>query len=330
MGSRIRFGVLLPQGWLDDLQGVPPEEQFEFSRKTALGAEDLGFSSVWAYDHFIPYREFEPLESKPMLECWTLLSAIAGMTSKVRLGQVVLCNSYRSPALLAKMGATLDVISSGRLDFGIGAGWYDREYESYGYPFARDSERIAQLDEALHIIRAMWTEEKASFVGRHYQIKDAISTPKPVQKPHPPIMVGGTGEKLLLRVAAKHADRYNHPFGTPVELKHKVEVLKEHCAAVGRDHREIEISILLRVIMGSDDAEVRRIIDEKLRSPEESVEQYLERTNGKATVGTPEQVTATLGEYMQAGVTHFILHFHGMDQTLKMMKMFAAEVMRKI
>lgn len=327
--AKIRFGAILPQGWLNDFQDAAGTGPFEFARKAALSAEDLGFTSVWAYDHLIPYEDYEPLESKPMLEVWTLLSAIAGITRRVRLGQVVTCNSYRSPALLAKMASTLDVISSGRLDFGIGAGWYEREYESYGYESPRDSVRIAQLDEALHIIRAMWTEEKATFAGRHYRVKAAINNPKPLQRPYPPIMVGGTGEKLLLRVAAKHADRYNHPFGTPGELKRKVEVLKEHCAAIGRDHNEIEISVLLRVIAGSDDAEVRRIIA-KLKSPEESLDQFLDRMNGKYVVGTPERVTALLNEYLQVGVTHFILHFQGMDPSLDIMKLFARKVMKKI
>jgi len=323
------FGVILPQGWLNDLPDANAYEQFALAKDVALKAEELGFNSVWAYDHFFPYHAYKPLESKPMFECWTLLSAIASITKRVRIGQVVTCNSYRGPALLAKMGATLDAISNGRLDFGIGAGWYEEEYKAYGYEYPKDSMRIAQLDEALQIIRAMWTDVKATFSGKHYSIRDAICNPKPLQKPYPPIMVGGSGEKLLLRVAAKHADRYNHPFGTPSELKRKIEVLKDHCKVIGRDHKEIETSVLIRVIVGSDDKEVRRIIG-KVKLADETVEQYLERTNGKTAIGTPEQVIADLNEYMNLGITHFILHFIGLDPKLKMMQLFASKVMKKI
>jgi len=323
------FGVILPQGWLNDLPDANAYEQFALAKDVALKAEGLGFNSVWAYDHFFPYHAYKPLESKPMFECWTLLSAIASITKRVRIGQVVTCNSYRGPALLAKMGATLDAISNGRLDFGIGAGWYEEEYKAYGYEYPKDSMRIAQLDEALQIIRAMWTDVKATFSGKHYSIRDAICNPKPLQKPYPPIMVGGSGEKLLLRVVAKHADRYNHPFGTPSELKRKIEVLKDHCKVIGRDHKEIETSVLIRVIVGSDDKEVRRIIG-KVKLADETVEQYLERTNGKTAIGTPEQVIADLNEYMNLGITHFILHFIGLDPKLKMMQLFASKVMKKI
>jgi len=325
--AKTSFGIILPQGWLSDLPDANPYKQFEFAKNVALKAEGLQFNSVWAYDHFFPYYAYKPLESKPMFECWTLLSAIAGITKKVRIGQVVTCNSYRSPALLAKMGATLDVISNGRLDFGIGAGWYEEEYEAYGYEYQKDSTRIAQLDEALQIIKTMWTDVKATFSGKHYRIKDAVCNPRPLQKPYPPIMVGGSGERLLLRVAAKYADRYNHPFGTPSELKRKIEVLKEHCKIIGRDPKEIEPSVLIRVIVGSDDEKVRRIIG-KVKLPNETVKQYLGRTDGKATIGTPEQVIADLNEYMNLGIKHFILHFIGLDPTLKMLQLFASKVMK--
>jgi F420-dependent oxidoreductase-like protein len=327
--AKISFGVILPQGWLNDLPNANPYKQFELAKDVAQKAENLGFNSVWVYDHFFPYYAYKPLETKPMFECWTMLSAIAGITKKVRIGQVVTCNSYRSPALLAKMGATLDAISNGRLDFGIGAGWYEEEYKAYGYEYPKDSTRIAQLDEALQIIRSMWTCEKATFSGKHYDIRDAICNPKPMQKPYPPIMVGGTGEKLLLRVAAKHANRYNHPFGTPSELKRKIQVLKEHCKVIGRDHKEIETSVLIRVIVGRDDKEVRRIIG-KVKLPEETVEQYLERTDGKTAVGTPEQVIADLNKYTDLGISNFILHFIGLEPTLKMLQLFASKVMKKV
>lgn len=144
-----------------------------------------------------------------------------------------------------------------------------------GYQYPKDSVRIEQLDEALHIIKAMWTDVKAAYSGKYYSIKEAICNPKPLQKPHPIIMVGSSGEKLLLRVVAKHADRYNHPFGTPDELKRKVEVLKEHCKSIGRDHKEIEKSVLIRVIVANSDKEVEQIV-RKVKNKDETIEQYLD------------------------------------------------------
>jgi F420-dependent oxidoreductase-like protein len=326
--GKIRFGVIIPQGWLDDLPKVNSYKQFEIARNVAIASDKLGFASIWAYDHFVPHYSFEPLATKPMFECFTLLSAMASITNKVRIGQVVTCNSYRPPPLLAKIAATLDAISNGRLELGIGAGWYEEEYRAYGYEYPSDSIRIEQLDEALHIIKAMWTNVKATFSGKHYHIKDATCNPKPLQKPHPPIMVGGTGEKLLLKVAAKHADRYNHPFGTPDEVKRKIEVLKEHCKTIGRDHKEIEKSVLIRVVVADSENKVNQII-RKVKNKDETVEQYLGRTNGKIAVGTPEQVDADLNKYVEHGVTHFILHFMGLDYG-EMLRLFAAKVMKKI
>ena len=157
------------------------------------------------------------------------MSATATLTKKIKIGQIVTCNSYRNPALLAKMLSTLDVISNGRIELGIGAGWYEKEYLAYGYDFLYHRERIKQLDESISIIKEMWTKRHASFEGRHYKVKDAICNPKPIQKPHPAIMVGGSGEKYLLKVVAKHANRYNLFFGTTNDMKRKIKILMEHC-----------------------------------------------------------------------------------------------------
>lgn len=327
--QKLRFGVIIPQGWLNDLPKGNSHRQFELAKMVATKAEKLGYSSIWAYDHFVPHYSYTPLETKPMFECYTLLAALASVTKKVKIGQVVTCNSYRPPSLLAKIGATLDAISNGRLELGIGAGWYEEEYASYGYEYPKDSIRIEQLDEALQIIKALWTDVKVTFSGKYYRIKDAICNPKPLQKPHPLIMVGGTGEKLLLKVAAKYADRYNHPFGTPDELKHKIEVLKEHCNNIGRDHKEIEKSVLIRVVIANSDKEVKQIL-KKVKNKDESVEEYLERTNGKNAVGTPEKVAEDLNKYVQNGVSHFILHFMGLDFQSKTLELFALKVMKKI
>jgi F420-dependent oxidoreductase-like protein len=327
--SKIRFGVIVPQGWLNDLPKAGAYRQFEFAKNTAISAEKLGYDSIWAYDHLIPHYSYGPLEARPMFECYTLLSALAEITSRVRIGEVVTCNSYRPPSLLAKIGATLDVISNGRLELGMGAGWYEEEYISYGYEYPDDGTRLEQLDEALQVIKAMWTRVRATFSGRHYRIKGAVCNPKPLQKPHPPIMVGGSGEKILLRIAAKHADRYNHPFGTPEEVKRKIQVLKEHCRSIRRDHREIEKSILIRVIVRESEREVEQVI-RKVKRNHETVEEYLNRTNGRVAVGTPEKVKSDLNEYINLGITHFILHFIGLDDSGKVPQLFASKVMKKI
>jgi len=215
---------MIPQGWRGgDLtleEQNNPIKQFEISKLVARTADSLGFDSIYAYDHLIPFS-INDIE-KNIFECFTILSAIAAITSRIKIAQIVTCNSYRNPALLAKMISTLDVISKGRIELGIGAGWYDKEYTAYGYEFSSDMVRINQLDESLIIIRDMWTKKRASFEGRYYKVKDAICNPKPIQKPHPTIMIGGSGERYLLKVVAKHADRYNLFFGTPDILQKRV------------------------------------------------------------------------------------------------------------
>src|SRR6476619_276740 len=174
----VKFGVLVPQGWHLDIVDIPdPAEKFGAMVRVAKEAERLGFDSVWVYDHFhtVPTPEMET-----NFECWMSTAALARETSRVRIGQLVTCNNYRPPALLAKMASTVDVLSHGRLDFGIGAGWYQEEYEAYGYPYPDGPERLRMLDEALQVIRAMWTEPYANFEGKYYQLHGAINEPKGV------------------------------------------------------------------------------------------------------------------------------------------------------
>ncbi|MFN4336919.1 MAG: TIGR03560 family F420-dependent LLM class oxidoreductase [Candidatus Nitrosocaldus sp.] len=313
--DRIEVGVLLPQGWIDDLNGLG----FEYIKRFALTAETLGFDSLWAYDHFIPYREYRPFIGKPMLECWTLLSAIAAVTSKIRIGQVVTCNSYRNPALLAKMASTLDYVSNGRLEFGIGAGWYEEEYISYGYTFPRARVRVEQLDEALSIIKSMWVDEASTFHGRYYDVSDAINYPKPLQRPHPPIMVGGSG-RLLLKVAAKHADIYNCPFVDVDELTDRLSVLKEHCMNIKRDYSTIIKSLLMRVIIAGKHEELIDKIKVVKRS-DESIDGFIARNRGSTIVGTPDDVARELQGYAAIGVRHFILHPLPVEEDLESLRL---------
>ena len=193
-------------------------------------AERLGYDTAYTYDHFMAVM-MDPFD--PCLEAWTGLAALAALTRRIRLGVLVTGNTYRHPAVLAKMATTVDVVSGGRLDFGIGSGWFAPEHEALGIPFRTAGERCTMLDEALSVIRALWTEREASFAGRYYQVTRAIAEPKPVQKPHPPILVAASGEQKMLRIVARHADAWNG-FGSPEVYHRKIGVLAGHCRAAGR------------------------------------------------------------------------------------------------
>ena len=202
------------------------------------------FEHAWLFDHFNPIQG--DLDG-PCLEGWTSLAALAAQTSRLRLGLMVAGNTYRHPAVHAHMAATVDVISNGRLDFGIGAGWTEYEHQSMGIPLYPPAERIRRLGEACEITKRLFTQQLTDFEGRYYQLKEARCEPKPIQKPHPPFVIGGGGEKLTLRVAAKYADVWNTGLTNVEEFRHKVDVLHEHCAAVGRDPNEIELSVQTRI-----------------------------------------------------------------------------------
>ena len=327
--NKIQFGLTIPQGWRGgDLpleQENNPVKQFAFSKEIAITADNLGFDSIYAYDHLIPF--FKDDTEKNIFECFTLLSAAATITNKIKIGQIVTCNSYRNPALLAKMLSTLDVISNGRIELGIGAGWYEKEYVAYGYDFSTHITRIRQLDESISIIKELWTRRSASFSGRYYMLKDAICNPKPIQKPHPIIMVGGSGEKYLLKVVAKHADRYNNFFGSPNELKKKIAVLKEHCNTFRRDYKQIQHSVVLPCIITESEVDVNQILDRYKRNYK-TTKQYLNYLVGGITVGIPEKIIKGLNEYVELGITHFIIHFIGLNDSV--LKLFRSKVVNKL
>lgn len=318
----IQVGLTLPQGWLDEFPDNNAYNQFLFSKSVALKAEQLGYDAGYVYDHFIPY--YGDKRTLPFFEAYTLLSAIAAITTKLRIGQVVTCNSYRSPSLLAKMSSTLDAISDGRLEFGIGAGWFEYEYNSYGYPFDSASTRIEQLDESITIIKKMWQKEKSSFKGKHYSIKNAICSPKPIQNPHPPIMVGGSGQKLIA-VAAKHATRYNHPFGTPEILQSKIEMLKIQCKKIKRNFNDIENSVLLRVLVGKDKDDIKQIVTQ-LKKKNESISEFIMRSKDSIALGTPDEVIEYLQKYVNIGISYFIVNFIGLSNPLEMLSLFSKKV----
>jgi len=207
-------------------------------------ADDSGFDHCWNMDHFASLGGDDTLD---IFEAWTLLAGMAARTTRTRVGCSVTGNTYRHPAVLAKAAVTVDHLSGGRLEFGIGAGWAENEHTMLGLPFGTARERADRLEEALPIIRSLWTQPRTTFTGKHYQLAEAVAEPKPVQTPHPPIWIGGVGRRRTLRMAAEHAAVWNAPGGSPEEVAELSAVLDGHCADVGRDPAEIRRSVQLRV-----------------------------------------------------------------------------------
>jgi F420-dependent oxidoreductase-like protein len=304
---RIRFGIQTP------LEGAT----FAALARHWQAAERLGYDSVWLDDHF--YGVVTPAWDDA-LECWTLMAALARETSTLRFGTLVACNGYRHPPLVAKMASSVDHISNGRLEFGLGAGWYEQEFTAYGYEFPGIAARLGQLDEALQICKLMWTVERATFAGKHYRVHQAWCNPKPLQKPHPPIMIGGGGEQVLLRLVARHADRWNFG-GTLEEYRTKLAVLEGHCRRIGRDPAAIEKSWFGTVLIEPDEARVQRRLAKRAERFGGAVEQLASRM----IVGTPAQVIQRIQEFVAIGVTHFIAMF-GRVERLEATDLFARAV----
>jgi F420-dependent oxidoreductase-like protein len=294
---KLTFGTFMPQGWKMELASIDgAEAQWAKAVEIAVLAEELGYDSLWLYDHF--HNVPRPAQ-EAVFECWTTTAAISQRTSRIRLGQMVGCNSYRNPALLAKMTSTVDVISGGRLDWGIGAGWYENEYKGYGYEFPSAKVRIGMLREAVEIVRSMWTEPETTYEGRYYQLQRANCDPKPLQQPHPPVLIGGGGEQLTLRVVARLADRSNFG-GKPEEWAHKAEVLKGHCKDVGRDYDEIEKTWSPELFVRASQKEI-----EEAGSRSFWGEPFESWAAGNL-VGTPEQVAEKIRTYAELGCTSFM------------------------
>ena len=284
------FGLHLPDYTFPD---TPTERLFDRVVEQAHAAEEAGFSLVTVMDHLYQIQGIGPV-SDPMLEAWSTLSALARETTRVRLGTLVTGVTYRNPALLAKMATTLDVISGGRAILGMGAAWNEEEHIGFGYDFPSVRERMDRLDEALTIIRSMFTEERPSFTGHYYRIHEALDVPRPVQRGGPRILVGGGGEQRTLKIAATHADMTHwFPLGLDA-LRHKTEVLEGYCEAIGRDPATIERTMATPVVVAGSDAEARAAID---RMPAER--------RPHVAAGTPEQMADALRPYLDAGFTGF-------------------------
>jgi F420-dependent oxidoreductase-like protein len=253
-------------------------------------ADELGLDWASVFDHFLPIFS-DP--TGPCFDGLTLLSALAARTSNVRCGNLVVSATYRHPAVLAKIGATIDHVSDGRLELGIGAGWFELEHEQYGIPFWTVRERLERLRETVQILKSLWTEQETTFDGKHFQLKGAYCEPKPVQKPHPPIWIGGSGEKVLLRIVAEFADGWN-VLGMPVDdYAHKVSVLEQHCKDVGRDPAAIRRSFGFQAVLDETEDKARQRAGDGVMPT--------------AVIGTPEQLVERFAPYVKLGVRDFLL-----------------------
>jgi F420-dependent oxidoreductase-like protein len=295
----MKFGVFVPQGWKMDLVGIgDPIAQYEAMTNVAKVADESGFESIWVYDHFHTVPKPTP---ETTFECWTITATLARDTERVRIGQMVGCNGYRNPALYAKIASTVDVASRGRLDAGIGAGWYEHEWKAYGYQWDDTPVRMAKFREAVEIIHKMWTEDRPTFNGKHYTIDRPYNEPKGVQTPHPPLWIGGGGEKVTLKLVAQFGDACNVG-GDDETIRHKLEVLRGHCDAVGRDYGEIIKSsgINVHLLQEGDDPERATAEARGAMSFEEYGENF--------TVGGPDVIAAKIEQLRAVGIDYVIMY----------------------
>jgi F420-dependent oxidoreductase-like protein len=257
-------------------------------------AEATGWDAACLTDHFMPNTAEAVGDS---LECVSALAALAALVPRIRLGSIVLGNTYRHPAVLAKALTNVDIISGGRLIAGIGGAWQQNEHEKYGIPFYTVAERLKRLDEACQVLKLLWTQERATFKGQYYQLTDAPASPKPVQKPHPELLIGGGGEKVTLKIAAKHADHWN-TWGGPRILRAKNTILDQHCATVGRDPKQILRSAVMPLVISDDKAEVEKVRQAAIKR------MGFDAARAQDTIlgGSVAQVQDTLGTLRESGV----------------------------
>jgi len=285
-------------------------------------AENSGFDSFWVMDHFHQIQ-FVGKPEDPMLEGWTVLSMLAGITTKIKLGTLVTGIIYRYPSVLAKIASTLDVLSKGRLFMGLGAAWNEQESLAYGINFPSNQERLLRLEETIQIIRKMWTEEPcASFNGKYFQVINAYCNPKPIQKPSPPILVGGSGERKTLKIVAKYADACNL-FGSTESIKKKLDILKEHCKSVGRDFDSILKTKLGTIVLDNNREAAKDRIEENFRGvPEEQIKEFV-------IYGTPEDILKQIEALQQAGIQYLIVNLEP-SRELEALDTFANKIINKM
>jgi F420-dependent oxidoreductase-like protein len=334
----MKFGLFIPQGWRHDLVGIDAAQHWGVMAGLARRADGIeDWSSIWVYDHL----HTSPMPGEDAThEAWALMAAFAAVTGRVRLGQMCTCIGYRNPAYLAKVAATVDVISEGRLDVGIGAGWYEHEWRAYGYGFPRAGERLQKLREGAEILRQLWTTGRATYAGEQFTVDGALCFPRPLQGDSAPgsprngipLWIAGGGERKTLRIAAEYAD-YTNFSPHPEEFTAKSEVLRGHCEAVGRDFDEIVRTADYNVVIGRDEAEVRERIEwirEHYTSaglPPHLVESTVRLFESGPLVGTPEQIVETLTDLQSRGLGYAITYFVEQAFDLTGVELFEREVM---
>jgi alkanesulfonate monooxygenase SsuD/methylene tetrahydromethanopterin reductase-like flavin-dependent oxidoreductase (luciferase family) len=315
--GKIKFGVFLP---FYAFKAKNPIENFNHIKNLVLESERLGYDSVWLDDHLM-------YGSWPILESWTTLAALVSVTNKIKVGTMVSCNIHRNPALLAKAAATIDVLSNGRLEFGMGTGAQESEHEAYGFSFPEPKIRVEMMSEALEVIIRLWTKDKADYQGKHYKLKEAICEPKPTQKPHPPIIVGGSGERFTLKATAKYANRFDWGHLPSIqEYREKLKILQKHCTNVGRDFNEIEKSCWPagQILIAESQKELEGKIA-KIKPKEMTVEDF-----GRTTLATnPEECFRLLEDYIDLGVTYFMLFFADLPKS-DSLSLFAKVLRKKL
>ena len=304
---RLRFGIQLQAQrttWADYAAAV-------------AAVEDLGFDAVWTFDHMLP---FSGPDDGACFETWTTLAAMASQTSRLRIGALVNGVLYRDPATLAKSATMVDLISGGRLDVTLGAAWAEREFRAYGLPFPPVAERMARLDEALTIVKLLWTQPRTTFEGRYYQIHDAPCEPKPIQQPHPPILIGGGGGRTI-RITARHADAWNG-IGSPAYCAGRIALLRQACAEIGRDPAEIELTVHPTMAIARTHTEA----EERARAIAASHENNLEEERDGWLLGTPDEIRGQVRRYIDVGITQWMIAM-GAPFDLDALKLFADDVM---
>ena len=304
------FGIFIPQGWRLDLVGIEPAQQWPLIKRLAQEADAGPWTSLWVYDHFhtVPAPTQEATH-----EAWTLMSAFAASTERIRLGQMCTCIAYRNPAYLAKVATTVDNVSGGRVEMGIGAGWYEHEWLAYGYGFPSAGDRLRALDEGVQIFLQAWREGNATLDGSIYQVDGAIVQPLPLQDNGIPLWIAGGGERKTLLIAAKYA-QYTNFDGTPDGFAHKSAILEQHAKDLGRDFAEITRSSNYNVVIGETETDVADKLDwiqahyEKL-VPGEPADRYNTTFRSGYLVGTPDQIVEKLSAVRDLGLAYAITNF---------------------
>jgi F420-dependent oxidoreductase-like protein len=315
----LKYSVILPQVGGMMRGSNDPVEAFEAMIRVAQTAEECGYETVWLGDHFMPLVP-EVQGEEDWFECWTSTAAVARETTRIRIGQAMTCNGYRNPALLAKMASTVDVLSHGRLMLGLGSGDAEREFRAYGYPCPAANVRLRQLGEAVRLILAMWTEDETTFEGTYYQVHGAINQPKGVQRPPIPLLIGGSGEKVTLKLIAQYADAcdiIDHLANIP----RKFAVLKAHCEAVGREYTSIHRMTRTMCIIGETDEQALASIPEEFKA---HVDAFVKKEEWHGAmnidplqiwssflglIGSPETIRRQIAAYEAAGVQEMRLIF---------------------